>query len=122
MRCSTRSSPSPLYLAFGILDLLQRGSHFHAAYSDHPWILYQCVRYYSLCRSRAIESHNEVVAAVIIRLVFVYGFGEEKGAPICNAANDAASVNDQLADSQSYTERDGSLVEVRDDWKGEEYG
>lgn len=46
---------------------------------------------------RAVEAHDEVVAAVVAELMLADRFGQEEGAPVCDTADDAAGVEDEGA-------------------------
>ncbi len=46
---------------------------------------------------RGVEAHDEVVAAGVQLLVLAVGLGEEEGAPVGNAADYAAGVEDEGA-------------------------
>jgi hypothetical protein len=44
-----------------------------------------------------VEAQNEVVALVVFGALFSRGFGEEEGAPVADAAYDAAGGEDDVA-------------------------
>jgi hypothetical protein len=50
-----------------------------------------------LCARARIKAHDEVVADVVRGLQFAGGFGEEEGAPVGYAADDAVGFEDDFA-------------------------
>jgi hypothetical protein len=50
-----------------------------------------------LCLCARVEAHDEVVAIVVCCALLASGFGEEEGAPVCDAADDAAGCEDLIA-------------------------
>lgn len=50
-----------------------------------------------LCLCARVEAHDEVVAVVVGCALLAGGFGEEKSAPVCDAADDAAGGEDLVA-------------------------
>jgi hypothetical protein len=59
-----------------------------------------------LCAGTRIEAHDEVVAVVVCGLQLFRWLGQEEGAPVGDAADDALLVEDNLAggfgDSMRY--------------------
>ena len=50
-----------------------------------------------LCSRRGVKAHDEVVSSVMYRLKFAGGLGEEECTPVCDAADDAVLLEDDLA-------------------------
>ena len=50
-----------------------------------------------LCLCARVEAHDEVVAIVVDCTLLAGGFGKEKSAPICDAADDATGSENLVA-------------------------
>lgn len=74
-----------------------------------------------LCAGTRIEAHDEVVAVVVCGLQLLCWLGEEEGAPVGDATDDALLVEDNFAcgfgDSTGY--RVSGVLEVVEWWEGE---
>lgn len=50
-----------------------------------------------LCACAGIEAHDKVVAIVVFRLQLLRRLGQEEGAPVCDAANNALVIENDLS-------------------------
>ena len=89
--------PLPLHHPFHLGDILQPPSHLHDPAPHHPRIYSHCLLDELLDGRGGVEAEDEVVAGIVPRLVLLDGFGEEVGAPVCEAAEDAAVGEDEGA-------------------------
>ena len=87
--------PLPLHHPFHLRDILQPPAHPHDSTPDHSRIHGHGLPDELLNGRGGVEAEDEVVAGVVPRLVLLDGFGEEVGAPVCEAADDAAVGEDE---------------------------
>lgn len=87
----------PIHLASDILHLLQRRADLHHRVANHTRVQTKRPLNSVLSFRARVEAHNEVVAVVVGCALLACGFGEEEGAPVCDAADDAAGCEDLVA-------------------------
>lgn len=87
----------PIHGPLHINNILQSPSHLDHPAPYHPRIY--CYRFSNelLCGWRGVETHYEVVPAVVAHLVLFDGFGEKEGTPIRYAPDYAALGEDEGA-------------------------
>lgn len=85
----------PRYLASNLAQALQRPiPQLHRAELDHPRIQPQRLPHIVLYLARRVVSHDEVVAVGVLRLMFPRSLGETEDAPVLDAPDRAARVED----------------------------
>lgn len=100
-----RHDVSPLRLARYVLNFIKCVSQLDNRVPDHPRILAQRLPDRVLCFRRAVEPHDEVVACLMQFLMLARRFGEQEGAPVRDAPDDAAGVEDDVASGTGDTKR-----------------
>ena len=88
---------SPINLSTNILNLIELRPNLDHRVANHARI--QTERPLdSVLRLRArVEAHDEIVAVVVGSALLASGFRKEEGAPVCDAADDAAGGEDLVA-------------------------
>jgi len=89
-----RRIPRPLHPPPHILNLPQRLPQPHHPTPYHPWINRHSLVHQALRRGRGVEAHDEVVPGVVSHLMLLYRLGEQEGAPVGQAADDAPAGED----------------------------
>ena len=98
------SCPSPLHISTSpklrspryVLDLLKLGAHLDDTVSDQARVQAHCSPQGVLCARTRIEAHDEVVAIVVCRLELLRRLGEQKGAPVGDAAHDTLLIENDF--------------------------
>ncbi len=80
-----------------ILNILQRPPHPHNTIPNHPRIQPQRPFHRMLRLGRAVEPHNEVMPRMVQGAVFPQRLGQQEGAPVCDAADNAGAVDNDVA-------------------------
>lgn len=110
---------SPLHRSLHILNLLERSSHFDDAAAQHSWINGDGLTHEILRFWRAIESHDEMVPAVLQHLRPHFRFGEEEGAPVGDTADYTARGQDKHTSLLSHPgKREGDFRATVDGKRG----
>jgi len=106
--------PSPeLSGAGNVLDVLQLLAHLDNGVADQARIQTHGAAQLVLGAGTGVEAHDEVVAVVVGRLQFLGGLGQQKGAPVADAADDAAFVEDNFAGGAG----DSAWAAAGQDWR-----
>lgn len=69
--------------------------HFHHPASDHPGIYSDRFAHVGLDCRRGVEAEDEVMARVVVLLVFPHRFREEEGTPVGEGADHAAVLQEE---------------------------
>lgn len=85
-------------------------AQLHDSKPYHARIQAQQVPHCFLRCHRAVEAHHKVLALGVPGLVLFHGLGQEEGAPVVNAAHDAAVREDQGAGGAGDAVRERVLV------------
>ncbi len=72
-------------------------SNLHNTESDHSGVETKGSAHIGLGGGVGVEAHDEVVAGMVLGLMFCRGFREEEGTPVCEAADYAARGEDEGA-------------------------
>jgi hypothetical protein len=95
--------PHPIHLSLNRLDSCnlaprpQLVGQFDHGESDHARIEAQGAAHGGLGGGGGVESHDEVVAGVVVGLIGFEWFGEEKWSPVGEATDNAARAQDEGA-------------------------
>lgn len=87
----------PLHLTNHTPQLIQRAPHLNHRIPQHSRIQAQGSAHGVLCSGGAVKANNKIVACVVGDCVFSHGLGEVEDAPVCDAADYAAGVEDDVA-------------------------
>ena len=90
-----------------ILDVLEGLTHADDAVADHAGVEAEGALDGVLSVSGGVEAHDEVVAGLVQGLVLAEGLGEQEGAPVGYAADDAVAGEDEGAGGFSYPDLKG---------------
>jgi len=87
----------PLRLAAHILDLLQLAPHLHHTIPNHARVQAQRPPHRMLRLGARVEAQDEVVALAVDGALLARRLGQQEGAPVGDAAHDAAGGEDDVA-------------------------
>jgi hypothetical protein len=93
----TRPGLFEVGLARYVLDLLKLCAHLDDGVADQARIQAHGAAERVLGAGAGVEAHDEVVADVVGRLQLAGGLGQEEGAPVGDATDDAVLLEDHLA-------------------------
>lgn len=87
----------PIRLAGHILNVLQLTAHLHHTIAYHSRIQAECSPHSMLRLGAGIETQDEIMAFAIGGALFASDVGKGEGSPVCDAADDAAGGEDDVA-------------------------
>ena len=87
----------PINLRANIFNLVELRANLDHRVANHARVQTECALDGVLCLRARVEAHDKVVAVVVGCALLARGLGEQEGAPVCEATDDAAGGEDLVA-------------------------